>query len=174
MEDNELVDIVDERGTVRETVPKGEAHRRGLFHKTVISEVIDSRGRWLLVKQSKDRQDAGQYVSPVGGHVVAGETEEQALRREASEELGLAEGFRFEFVGRAVFNRHVLGRQENHFFILFRIFSDAEPVLNHESESCQYFTEDELKSELAAHPERFGDAFHFVLRTFFPGILNTP
>ena len=88
-EEIELVDVVDEQGTVLKIVLKQEAHRQGLLHKTVISEVIDSSGRWLLVKQSGERQDAGQFVSPVGGHVQAGETEVQALKREAEEEVGL-------------------------------------------------------------------------------------
>lgn len=171
MDDLEMVDVADEASNVLETVTKQEAHQRGLLHKTVISEVIDSKGRWLFVKQSKDRQDAGQYVSPVGGHVVAGETEEQALKREAKEEVGFQDGFQFELVGRAVFNRHVLSRQENHYFIQFKIYSDAEPVLNHESESCIYLTEEELRDEIKNHPERFGDAFHFVVKAFFPHLL---
>lgn len=172
MEDSEQVDVIDEQGNILETASKKDAHHRGLLHKTVISEVIDSQGRWLFVKQSKDRQDAGQYVSPVGGHVQAGETEEQALRREANEEVGLTGDFKYEFVGRAIFNRHVLGRQENHFFIQFKIYSDVEPVLNHESESCRYFTEEELQNELKSHPEHFGDAFHFVVQAFFSNFLK--
>lgn len=171
MDDLELVDVVDENSAVLETVTKQTAHQRGVLHKTVISEIIDSKGRWLFVKQSKDRQDAGQYVSPVGGHVVSGETEEQALKREANEEVGLQDGFKFDLVGRAVFNRHVLGRQENHYFIQFKIYSDAEPVLNHESESYIYLTEEELRDEIKNHPERFGDAFHFVVKTFFLHLL---
>ena len=168
----EMVDVVDENGNVLEIVPKPEAHARGLLHKTVISEVMDSRGRWLLVKQASDRQDAGQYVSPVGGHVVAGESKEDALKREANEELGLTGDFKFEYVNRAIFNRHVIGRQENHFFIMFKIFSDAVPVLNHESVEYQYFTPEELKAELKGRPERFGDAFHFVIKSFFPELVS--
>lgn len=168
MSQDELIDIINENGDVLEVVSKREAHERGLLHKTVISEVIDSQGRWLMVKQSKDRQDAGQYVSPVGGHVTSGESEEDALKREASEELGLTGDLKYEYVGRKIYNRNVLGRQENHFFIMFRIFSDHTPVLNYESESCKYFTEDELKTELKSNPKIFGDAFHFVVENFFP------
>lgn len=171
MSADELVDVIDEKGAVLKVTTKGEAHQQGLLHKTVISEVIDSRGRWLMVKQSASRQDAGQYVSPVGGHVTAGESEEEALKREAFEELGLQGDFKYEYVDRAVFNRQVLGRQENHFFILYKIFSDAQPVLNDESESCEYFTEEQLKNQLKEHPEQFGDAFHFVVKRFFPHLL---
>jgi len=33
-----------------------------------------------MVKQASDKQDAGQYVSPVGGHVTSGETDIEALK----------------------------------------------------------------------------------------------
>lgn len=170
-EEIELVDVVDEQGNILEVVPKQEAHKRGLLHKTVISEVLDSQGRWLLVKQSQDRQDAGQYVSPVGGHVRSGETEIEALKREAGEELGLHGDFTYEYVNKAIFNRQVLGRQENHFFIVYKINSDKKPYLNHESESCRYFTEEELKNAIQQNPKLFGGAFLFVAKQFYQHLL---
>ena len=172
MSTDELVDVVDESGNVLKIVPKKEAHTLGLLHKTVVSQVIDSSGRWLLTKQSSTRQDAGQYVCPVGGHVSAGESNEDALGREAEEELGLIEKFTYEYVGRAIFNREVIGRKENHFFIVYKIYSDVQPVINHESESYAYFTTDELRAELKNHPEKFGAAHHFVVKTFFPELLQ--
>jgi isopentenyl-diphosphate delta-isomerase len=171
MPEDELLDIIDEEGKVIEVATKSEAHRRGLLHKTVIAEVIDSKGRWLMVKQSAGRQDAGQYVSPVGGHVSSGETETEALKREAREELGLVDDFKYKFIGRKAFNREVLQRRENHQFVVYEIYSDAEPVLNYESESYKYFTKEELKKELNDHPKFFGAAFHFVVNNFFSDLL---
>jgi isopentenyl-diphosphate delta-isomerase len=171
MSQDELVDIVEENGNFIKVVSKREAHERGLLHKTAIGQLINSKGEWLLVKQSKNRQDAGQYVSPVGGHVTSGENDIEALKREANEELGLSDNFKFEFVGKKIFNRFVMGRQENHFFMVFKIFSDADPIINHESESFKYFTEEELKKELKENPKMFGDAFHFVVKNFFPNLI---
>ena len=62
----EYVDIVNENDDIIGSVSKQEAHEKGLLHRTVISEVINTEGKWTLVKQSSDRQDAGQYVSPIG------------------------------------------------------------------------------------------------------------
>ena len=170
MPQDELVDIVDENGNFIKVVSKKEAHKKGLLHKIVITEVIDSKGRWLMVKQAKGKQDTG-WVSPMGGHVGAGEAEDKALKRETKEELCITGDFKYEFVGRKVFNRFVIGNQENHFFNIYKIFSDQEPIINHEIESYKYFTEEELKKDLKENPKMFGGAFHFVVKNFFPNLL---
>ncbi len=170
MSQDELVDIVDENGNFLEVVFKREAHEKGLLHKCVIANVIDSRGRWLLTRPSKNRQDMGQYVSPMGGHVSAGESDIDALRRELMEELGLSD-FKYELAGKAILDRHVIGRHENHVFIVYKVFSNVKPILNHEAESCKYFTVEELTKELKENPQLFGDAFHFVVKNIYPNLL---
>lgn len=165
----ELVDIVNERDEVLYAVAKTEAHGKGLLHRTVISELINSKGEWILVEQAPDKQDAGKYVSPMGGHVRAGESVEDALKREVFEELGI-EGFQYRFVGKAIYRRQVLGRDENHFFLLYESFSDLDPTLNAESVSYQKFTVHELKEALKTAPEKFGEAFHFVISAFYPDL----
>lgn len=159
----EIVDVVNENDEVVSSCSKDECHQKGLLHRTVISELIDSQGNWILVKQASDRQDAGQYVSPVGGHVQVGESVEDALKREAEEEVGLI-NFEYKFVGKKIYNREVIGRKENHFFIVYEIYSDEEPVLNHESDAYEKFTKEQLYTELKENPKKFGDAFHFVMK----------
>jgi isopentenyl-diphosphate delta-isomerase len=166
----ELIDVINERNQVIGQEFKSLCHQQGLLHRVIISEVIDSKARWILVKQASDRQDAGQYVSPVGGHIRSGETEVDALKREAMEELSL-HSFTSKRVGTAIFNRFVIGRQENHMFILYEIHSDQKPKLNHESESYKRFTTSQLKQQLKDHPELFGDAYHFVVKTFYSHLL---
>ncbi|HEY4513459.1 MAG TPA: NUDIX hydrolase [Candidatus Paceibacterota bacterium] len=166
MQAEELVKIVNENMNFLRVLGKSEAHRLGLLHVVVVGAVITSEGKYLLAKPVPGRQDAGQYVFPCGGHVSAGEKTEDALKREVFEELGLKD-FKYEFMGKAIFNRSVIGRQENHFFNLYKIISDQVPALGPEDESFKYFTEKELRQELKEHPENFGGAFHFVANRFF-------
>ncbi len=170
-EPEEIVDIVNEEDQVVGQISKHEAHAKGLLHRTVISEIRDSSGKWILVKQSASRQDAGQYVSPVGGHVRAGESIEDALKREAMEETGLS-NFIYNLVGKTIYNRDVLNRHENHYFILFEIISDKDLVLNHESVEYKKFTDEELRNEIKNNPKAFGDAFYAILKAFYPNILS--
>ena len=162
----EMVDIIDEHNAVLYQASKDEAHAKGLLHRCVIAEVRNARGEWLMVRQAGHKQDAGQYVSPVGGHVQAGEEIEDALKREAEEEVGLT-GFTFHHVGNAIYNREVIGRKENHLFIVYEIVSAQEPRINDESVAYRWFTEEELIREYRDHPNHFGGAFHFVVAHFY-------
>ncbi len=162
----EYVDVVNENDEVVGTVSKQEAHEKGLLHRTVIAEIIDSENRWTLVEQSGDRQDPGQFVSPVGGHVTAGESEDTALKREALEEFGLTHDFEFKLVGKKIYNREVKGRKENHLFIVYEIRTDAMPVLNEESVGFEKFSKQELDLALKNTPEKFGSPFRFIFETF--------
>ncbi|MCR4329840.1 MAG: NUDIX domain-containing protein [Candidatus Roizmanbacteria bacterium] len=163
----EYVDIVDEQNNVIGNASKADAHSKGLLHRVVISEVHDTKNRWLLVRQANDRQDGGQFVSPVGGHVTSTEDPKDALIRETEEELGFKPK-QFSFIGQTIFNRYVLKRQEDHLFMLYDIRSDVLPKLNKEAIEYRYFTENELKKGLKYTPKLFGDAFHFIVDTFFP------
>ena len=165
----EIVDVIDQQGNFISTSPKSVAHKQGLLHKTVIAELINSRGEFCFVRQASDKQDAGQFVSPVGGHVSAGETDEEALIRECQEECGLTPTD-YKLIGTTIYNREVIGRKENHFFVVYEIYTDLDPILNHESVEFKRFTKEEIKSLVQSNPTHFGAAWHHVFKIFYPSI----
>ncbi|HZM64381.1 MAG TPA: NUDIX domain-containing protein [Candidatus Saccharimonadales bacterium] len=167
---DELVDIVDESGRVLRQVLKTQAHADGSLHKTVIG-CLRNGDTWYLVKQASDRQDAGQLVNPVGGHVQADESDVDALLRECEEEIG-TRNITYTEIGRARFHRQVIGRDENHLFIVYELWTDDPIVLNHEAESIHGFKADDLKQKIATQPTLFGDAYYFVLENFYPEFLS--
>jgi isopentenyl-diphosphate delta-isomerase len=167
--DDELVDIVDGQGKVLGQALKSQAHKDGRLHLTTIGCLRYGRDI-ALVRQSSDRQDAGQLVSPVGGHAKAGETETQALLRETEEEIG-TRNVTYKLLGHARFHRQVLGRNENHLFAVYEIRTDDAIMLGNEAESLERFSEAELKRALVDNPDEFGDALYFVLEYFYPEYL---
>lgn len=167
----EMVDEVDAENNVLRSVSKDDAHAKGLLHRTVIGEIRDSKGRYVLVKQAPDRQDPGQYVSPIGGHVRSGESDEDALRREALEETGLRD-FEFRFIGKFILNRFVRNRQENHYFIVYEIESDEDLILNHESVSYRRFAPEEIGRKLQKGSTEFGGAYVAVVHNLYPDLVE--
>ncbi len=168
-QDNEMVDIVDKNCKIIGTSLKREAHKKGLLHATVIAAVINKRGDWLLVTQSKNRQEPGKYVCPMGGHVAHGETFEDALKREMKEELGV-DDFKYRLKGKFIYNVFVCNRQENHYFIVYEVYSDTKPCLSHEASGYKYFSVKELKSEITHHKELYGNSFLAVLDHLYPSL----
>jgi 8-oxo-dGTP pyrophosphatase MutT (NUDIX family) len=171
IDDTETVDIVDEHDNILYQTTKQEAHSKGLMHRTVIANILDENNKLVLVKQASDRQDAGQYVSPVGGHARTGETEEDALKREALEETGIT-NFRFKLKGKFVFSRFILNRHENHLFVVYEIYNSHNIKLNSESVSYRSYTIDELKEGISINRKEFGEAFLKVLENIYPEILK--
>lgn len=155
----ERVDVIDEQNNVIKTVPKSLAHQEGLLHRIAIGQLVNSKGKYCFVRQSNGRQDAGQFVSPIGGHVSAGETTDQAIIRESVEEVSITPTD-YKLIGQTIFSREVIGRKENHLFFIYEIKTDQDPVLNHESVEFKWFTTDEIKKALVSHNELFGAAWH--------------
>ena len=87
----EYFPLVDEHGNVLGKASREECHSGSfLLHPVVHLHVFNSAGELYLQKRSmlKDIQP-GKWDTSVGGHVDYGEDIEDALRREAREELGL-------------------------------------------------------------------------------------
>lgn len=168
----EFVDVIDELGNIIESVNKLEAHEKGLLHKTVVTEVIDSKGRMLLVRQSAHKQEPGKFVSPMGGHISAGESEMEALKREVKEELGYEKFNNYKRLGQVHYYRLILGRIENHLFTLYEVYQDEDPILDSESMDFKWFTKEELRNRLRNNPEDFGDAFFVVVKNFYPELIE--
>jgi len=89
----ELVDIVDDDDRVIATVTRREMRAERLLHRSVGIAVMSPDGR-LLVHRRSDEKDLwpGRWDIAAGGVVMAGETYEQAARRELAEELSIVDG----------------------------------------------------------------------------------
>jgi len=111
----------------------------------------------LLVRQAVHKQDSGQFVSPVGGHVAAGEKNDQALLREAEEEIVIKD-FRYKHLGNLIFDRVVRGKRENHYFIIYEIHADITLVLNDESDDYRWFSKKEINQNLTDNQGLLGEA----------------
>lgn len=87
----EHFDVCDPSGNpTGQALPRGEVHRRGLWHRSAHLWLTDGR-RMLLQRRHPGKQtDPGRWDIAVAGHLSAGQTPLEAVVREAREELGLS------------------------------------------------------------------------------------
>lgn len=87
----EWVPLVNEQGKVTGQAPRSQVHNGSkLLHPVVHLHVLNKNGSILLQKRPVDKLiQPGKWDTAVGGHISAGETLEQALKKEVFEEIGL-------------------------------------------------------------------------------------
>jgi len=91
LKNEEWVPLVDDEGKVIGKAPRSQVHNGSkLLHPVVHLHVLNKNKSILIQKRPSNKLiQAGKWDTAVGGHISAGETLEQALKKEAFEEIGL-------------------------------------------------------------------------------------
>ncbi len=88
-ESNHLMDIVDDDDRVIGQAVQDDIYAQRLSHRIVHVLVFNKKGEMLLQLRSRHKSFCPhRWSTAVGGHVMAGESYEDAAARECAEELG--------------------------------------------------------------------------------------
>ena len=144
--DEEWFPLVDEAGNIVGRATRRECHDGSKrLHPVVHLHIYNKDGDLFLQKRSltKDIQP-GKWDTAVGGHVDYGESIEEALRREAREELGI-EGFEAELMARYVFESAI----EKELVHTYRtVYEEPFTPDKEELDDARFWRIDEIESQL--------------------------
>jgi isopentenyldiphosphate isomerase len=120
----EFLDIVDDQDRVLSRAPRSRVLRDYHIHRAVMFFVFDEDER-VFVNQRSDTKEIypGHWSIAFGGHVLAGESYDDAARREILEEVGLDTPAR-QIGG---FQKRTADEREN--VKVYAVTADREPVL---------------------------------------------
>lgn len=140
------VPLVDEKGKLIGKATRKEVHRGpGKLHPVVHLHLINSKGEIYLQKRSMQKDTfPGRWDTSVGGHVDLGETIEQALLRETSEELNIS-GIRPVPLTQYKWESKI----ESELVFSFTALYNANPVINKkELDDGRFWTIQEIRKNL--------------------------
>ena len=142
----EHFNVLDETGKKIRRATREECHNGSfLLHGVVHVLVFDSSGNLILQKRSMDKDiQPGKWDTSVGGHISGDETLEEALYREAEEELGI-HGADFE----KLYTYIMVSDVERELVNTFRCIRDSPFTFQRsEIDKVRFFTSDEIESNL--------------------------
>jgi isopentenyldiphosphate isomerase len=139
--------VVDEEGNTTGKALRSVCHngKSMLLHPVVHLHLFNTKGELFLQKRVKTKDiQPGKWDTSVGGHVNPAETPDEALMREAREELGI-NNFIPEFLKKYVWE----SSRERELVNSYLTISDEVPVINtDEIEEGRFWTLNEIRETL--------------------------
>jgi isopentenyldiphosphate isomerase len=121
---DEMLDVVNEDDRVQFRATRERVHREYHIHRSVMFFVFDDEGRVFVNRRSAAKEwYPSSWSIAFGGHVLAGESYDQAAAREVREEVGLS--VRPTLI--TSFKKRTADEREN--VKVYAVVADREPVL---------------------------------------------
>lgn len=148
---------------------KQEAWERGLIHRIVRVMLMAPDGRLLLQHRSPTKDIfPDRWDNSVAGHVDAGESYDEAARREASEELGLVD-LELEGIGSYRSDETWEGHRFNRFTRVYQGRLAAIPTRLEvgKVDGVAWYSVDEARRMVREQPDRVTDGLRQVMERYF-------
>ncbi len=155
------------------TMPKLEAHKKGVLHRAFSVFITNDKGELLLQQRA-----ASKYHSPLlwantcCSHQREGESNITAGKRRLQEEMGFITELKdvFSFIYRAPFDNGLTEHELDH--VLVGTYNE-NPIINPvEVESFKWMTLEAVKVDMVVHPEIYTEWFKIIFDEYYQRLVN--
>ncbi|HHC79319.1 MAG TPA: isopentenyl-diphosphate Delta-isomerase [Flavobacteriia bacterium] len=155
------------------TMPKLEAHKKGVLHRAFSVFITNDKGELLLQQRA-----ASKYHSPLlwantcCSHQREGESNITAGKRRLQEEMGFVTELKdvFSFIYRAPFDNGLTEHELDH--VLVGTYNE-NPIINPEEvESFKWMTLEAVKVDMVVHPEIYTEWFKIIFDEYYQRLVN--
>lgn len=155
--------LVDENDNVLGTMPKMEAHEKGILHRAFSVFVFNNKNELMLQQRALHKyHSGGLWTNTCCSHPRHNETYLQAAHRRMEEEMGFDCELEhaFPFIYKAELDHGLTEHELDHVFIGY---SEEVPKLNKEEvHAFRYVSLDQLEKEMNDQPELYTEWFKII------------
>jgi len=167
MEEEQVI-LVNERDEQIGTMPKLEAHVKGVLHRAFSVFVLNEKGELLLQQRA-----ATKYHSPLlwtntcCSHQRVGESNINAGKRRLFEEMGFVTELKdvISFIYKAPFSNGLTEHEFDH--VLVGSYNDNPDFNKDEVQSFKWMTLEEVKKDMDIQPQIYTEWFKIIFDKFY-------
>ena len=161
-QEDELLDVVDDKDNVLGFTTRGRIHREGLFHRAVHIFLFNDSGEIYVQRRSKSKDRYPfKLDSSAAGHVETGESYLETAKRELLEELGIETDLK------KILKVSVCPATDNEHVLLYEARSNVAPVPNNDEIFEGWFVRPaELSEMMGSRQDDFVPAFVLLWKLF--------
>ncbi len=165
--------LVNEQDEILGTMPKMEAHRKGVLHRAFSVFILNDDGEIMLQQRAGDKYHSPLlWTNTCCSHQRQGETNIQAGTRRLQEEMGFTAELKelFSFVYKAPFDNGLTEHELDHVMVGFY---NQPPLLNpDEVANWKWARPEDIKSDIEVNPGQYTAWFKIIFERFYDHILK--
>ncbi|MEX0275354.1 MAG: isopentenyl-diphosphate Delta-isomerase [Flavobacteriaceae bacterium] len=170
MEEEKVV-LVNRNDEQLGTMPKMEAHEKGVLHRAFSVFITNDRGEMLLQQRAADKYHSPLlWTNACCSHQRVGESNIQAGKRRLQEEMGIHTELTelFSFVYKAPFDNGLIEHEFDH--VMMGRYNGEPEVNPAEVADHKWMTPEEIKADIASTPANYTAWFKIIFDRFFEHI----
>lgn len=164
----EQVILVNEKDEQLGLMPKMEAHEKAKLHRAFSVFTFNDKGELLLQQRASEKYHSPLlWTNTCCSHQRNGESNIEAGKRRLKEEMGFVCDLKevFSFIYKAPFDNGLTEHELDH--VMVGAYNE-NPIINKEEvESFKWMTVEDVKSDMASHPEIYTAWFRIIFDRYY-------
>lgn len=164
----EHVILVNEKDEQIGLMPKMEAHEKAILHRAFSVFIFNDKNELMLQQRAADKYHSPLlWTNSCCSHQRNGESNIEAGRRRLQEEMGFVCDLKevTSFIYKAPFDNGLTEHELDH--IMIGNYNN-NPVINKEEvESFKWMTVEDVKNDIAVHPEIYTEWFKIIFEKYY-------
>ena len=170
----EKVILVDREDNSVGTLPKMEAHEKGVLHRAFSVFILNQKGEFMLQQRALHKYHSpGLWTNTCCSHQREGEENLQAGTRRLEEEMGFSVPLEelFSFIYKAPFDNGLTEHELDH--VMLGYYEGIPEINSDEVNTWKWMSLNEIASDLTVNPESYTVWFKIIFERFFNHVKST-